>query len=95
MNTGFDREREVLDEDERDYVYGASSARCLALIPQRDRAQYLPVGEIQKGVDDFMDCSTRGGLNILETKFTFLVRTGKLSDSQLEWLYDNGYIVFD
>lgn len=91
MNTGFDKEREKLDEDERDYVFGANSPKCIALIPQRDRAEYLPVGEVQKGVDDFMDCATRGPHNIIETKFTWLVKNEVISKEKIQWLKDNKY----
>lgn len=95
MNRGFHYEREIAEQSETDWVFGAASPLCIALIPELDRVKYLPKGEVQRGLEDFMDCAGRGPNNELEAKFTFLIRNGKLTDANLEWLYENGYIVLE
>lgn len=89
-NKGIDLVKEAKESSHEDWVFGAISPTCIALIPKEDRIKYLPKGELQFGKEDFMDCSTRGALNILETKFNYLLKIGKLRDEQ--WFKDNGYI---
>ncbi len=88
---GLNLDKERLEQDERDWVFGAESSKCLAIIPPETREFYLPKGEIQIGVSDFMDCATRGPLNIMESKFNFLFLNDKLSADNENWLVKNGY----
>jgi hypothetical protein len=90
INNGLDLEREKREQDGTEWTFGATSPICLAQIPAEERMNYLPKGEVQFGREDFMDCATRGLLNVLETKLNYLLRTGKLPQEQ--WFKDNGYI---
>jgi hypothetical protein len=92
MNTGLDLEKERLDSSEEDWVFGAVSMPCLAQIPEADRIKYLPKGEVQKGAEDTMDCATRGPINVLETKFNWMLKNGKISPQNEAWLRERGYI---
>lgn len=78
-----------------DWQFGAFSKPCLVSIPEEEREQYLPQGELQYGKEDFMSCSTITTLDVLETKFNYAIRNGIFSDENIEWLYNKGYIVFD
>jgi hypothetical protein len=90
MNRGLDLEKEQEDRQDEDWVFGAASQQCLAVVPPADREAHLPPGEVQRGRDDLMDCASRAPLNVLETKFNYLLKTGKLPHAI--WLRDNGYI---
>ena len=79
-NYGLDLSREVHDRSPKDWILGATSYACLAEIPLKERDRHLPDGEAQKGKEDFMDCVTRGYLNILETKFNFLAKNGLINE---------------
>jgi len=72
--SNFDLERERAEQNGTEFIFGALSEPCLAYIPESERETYLPQGELQKGIEDFMDCATRSPLNILETKFNWLIR---------------------
>ena len=89
---GLNLEKELQEQSEKDWEFGAASLKCLAEIPEEERENYLPKGEVQKGVEDMMDCATRGPLNILETKFNWLLRNKKLSFENEFWLKQNGYV---
>jgi len=91
-NTGLDLEKELKEKSEKDYVFGAFSLPDLSEIPEEERQDYLPEGEIQKGLEDFMDCASRGPLNILEAKFNYLINNNKLSNYSVRWLIENGYV---
>ena len=73
MNKGFSPKLEQEQQSDSDWVFGSLSLPCLASVPEDERESYLPKGELQKGVEDFMDCGTRAALNILECKFNFLL----------------------
>lgn len=89
---GFNPELEREHQKDTDWVFGAASQICIALIPQADRLRYLPAGEVQRGRDDFMDCATRGPTNILEAKFTYLYQNGLISLEDRAWLENKGYV---
>lgn len=91
-NYGLNLEKERADQSEQDWIFGAVSPKCIGEIPQIFRAKYLPVGEIQRGVEDTMDCASRAPVNIYAAKFTFLYRTKKLSPQNMKWLETNGYV---
>jgi hypothetical protein len=73
INNGLNLELERQHQSNEDWVFGSASPTCIALIPEMDREKYLPVGEVQNAGDEKMDCATRGPVNILEAKFTFLI----------------------
>src|SRR3990167_4810918 len=92
-NYGIDWEREIKERsDEEDEVYGAFSTPCIAIIPENEREQYLPVGERQNIGEEKMDCASRSPINTLETKFNYLYQNKKLRPENLKWLEDNGYV---
>mgnify|MGYP001580655741 FL=1 len=76
-NYGLNLSKEKAEQSDADWKFGSIQS-CLALIHEEERFDYLPKGELQKGVEDFMDCATRGPLNILETKFNWLIQNKKL-----------------
>ena len=93
-NRGLDLEKEKADRSPEDWVFGVGEelkgiAEDVALI------DYLPKGEIQRSdKEDMMDCASRGPNNLIETKLNYWLRSGNMSWDNIEWLYDNGYIVF-
>jgi len=54
--------------------------------------KYFPLGEIQRGVQDFMDCVTRGHNNEIEKQLNYIVDLGMFSDELVDWLTEKGYI---
>src|SRR5438105_12038879 len=92
-NYGFNPALEKAHQSDIDWVFGAESLPCIALIPEADRQKYLPDGELQNLGDEKMDCATRGPTNIYEAKFTYLYQTGKLQAENKKWFENNGYIV--
>lgn len=92
-NHGLNWDLELSQRTEKDWVFGATSPVCMAeKIPQEERELYLPKGEVQQGVEDTMDCATRGPINMYETKFNYLYRTGKLDEGSIKFLHNSGYI---
>lgn len=94
MNYGLDLEREAKEQTSEDWIFGASllENECEFGVPMDKREAYLPTGELQRGAEDFMDCVTRGYMNILETKFTFAYQNGLLTLSNKKWLEEMGYV---
>lgn len=91
-NYGLNLQLEEAHRSEEDYVFGSFSPICIATIPREERRSYLPIGEVQRGRDDMMDCATRGPINILEIKFNWLYRNNKISAANKQWLSDKGYV---
>ena len=91
-NYGINWEKEKSEQSEEDWKFGASSQPCIAEIPEYLRQDYLPKGECQNIGEEKMDCASRYGLNILESKFNWLLREGKISKENFKWLQDNQYI---
>jgi len=91
-NHGFSQELEIKHQKPSDYVFGAGKPLS-GLAESIPFKKYLPVGEIQRGKEDVMDCATRAPINILETKFTYLYQNRLLSPDNIKWLEDKGYIV--
>lgn len=92
MTYGLDLKREKEEVAETDWVFGSTSPWCLAMIAEDKREQYLPAGEKQRGKDDFMDCASRSPINILETKFNYLLNRSLMSKENRTWLAENGYV---
>lgn len=90
-NYGYNPELEKQQQSPEDWVFGGLSAKCIAIIKEEDREKYLPQGELQRGSEDLMDCASRGPINILETKFNYLVSNNKITPANKQWLIDNGY----
>ena len=92
QNHGFNIQKEIAEQSTQDWVFGVGE-QIRGLAENIDFIKYLPVGEVQKGVEDTMDCTTRSLVNILETKFTYLYHNKLLSKENLKWLEDKGYVV--
>ena len=93
FHTGFNLAIERAAQDGTEYQVGAGEIPCIAEVPLADRQTCLPLGEEQFGVEDFMDCATRGPVNGFEEKFTYLLWNKKLTPDNENWLLTNGYIV--
>lgn len=91
-NYGVNLELEKQHQKDTVWIFGADSDSCDAQIPENERTSCLPLGEIQRGREDFMDCATRSPLNILETKLNFLLKSNKLPAEHRNFLDSNGYI---
>ena len=84
----------ILDNrtDERDLFFGANE-RVNHKYTVSDWLPYYSVGELQHGTYfDTMSCVTFATLNILEAKFNYLLDENILSDDNLKWLNEKGYI---
>lgn len=92
MNHGLDIAREMHDRSHKDWLFGAASTPCRAKIPRSLRAHFLPEGESQHGKEDMMDCASRGPLNILEMKYTYLLQNSLLSVENEKFLRFHGYV---
>lgn len=92
-NHGLNIEKEIAEQSPQDWVRGVTPhITCLTDIAEVDREDYLPPGEVQSALEDMQDCASRGPLNILEAKFTWLYRNNKLAPESAKWLEDNGYV---
>lgn len=56
-------------------------------------AKYYPIGEIQKGYEDYMDCVARGFINEIEKQLNYLYLEEILSNPTISWLNDKGYFI--
>lgn len=91
-NNGLNLELEKLHRSQEDWVFGALSKDCIADIPESDRDLYLPEGERQNIGEEKMDCATRGPINILETKFSWLYANHLIKEENRKWLRERGYV---
>jgi hypothetical protein len=92
-NYGLNWELEKQQQSVEDWVFGAKPLICIAEnIPPLEREECLPKGECQNIGDEKMDCATRGPLNLLETKFNWLIKNKKISAENIKFFQDNGYI---
>lgn len=91
-NYGIDLKREDQELTHDEWVFGASSPDCIYAVPLSEREKFLPTGELQNIGDEKMDCVSRGYHNVLETKFTYALQTGKIKPENAQWLKDNGYV---
>jgi len=93
MNYGLNLQKENVESSYKDWKMGAMSKRCLAEIPIQSRKNFLPYGEVQRGREDFMACASIAPINLLETKFNWLIQNNKISTEDIGWLQRKGYIV--
>lgn len=92
-NTGLNIALEQQHQSETDYLFSAESPVCMATIPVGERLKYLPIGQIQRGREDWQSCASIGLVENIETKLTYLVRNNLLHQSTIKWLKDVGFIV--
>lgn len=76
--------------DEKDWIFGADNGIIKKKIP--NLAPYLPSTESQrfKNFDPWW-CIIASDLNIIETKFNYIIANGLMSDENLVWLTENEY----
>ncbi len=89
---GFNINLEREHSSEKDWFRGIFPIPCLTDIAPEDREKYLPIGEDQNFGSEKSDCITRAFLNVLETKFTWLLQNKKFTEDNEQWLRDNGYV---
>lgn len=90
-NHGLNLELEALHRSDTDWVFGAASLPSIVAIPPAERSNWLPVGEVQKGAEDTMDCASRGPTNVLEAIFTYHY-THAMKPENKAWLLEQGYV---
>jgi hypothetical protein len=91
-NHGLNLEKEIQDQRDTDWIFGVS-APISGLAEGIKFKKYLPIGEVQRGKEDTMDCATRGPINLLEDKFTYLYQVGIFKGYIRNWLEAKGYVV--
>lgn len=89
---GLDIKRELLEQSDKDYVFGSRRLPSLVNIPVGQRKKYLPRGENQNKGADKMSCASHSPCNAWEIGFNYLLIENKLSFNNFKWLDDNGYI---
>ena len=92
MNKGMNWKKELAEQSSEDWLLGGTGLACIAEIPEEERELYLPKGELQNIGEEKMDCASRAPLNVLETKFNWLIKNKKLSFENEFWLKTNDYI---
>lgn len=63
-----------------------------------DWTGYMPPGEWQQDTRTFFDsqaCMTFSALNSIEAQLAFMIKMNTISDANIKWLKDNGYIAAD
>lgn len=91
MNRGLNLQLEQEHQDGTEWQFGALSEPGIVSIPLSEREEFLPIGETQRGVEDFQDCATRAPTNKLEALFTYHYHN-KMQPENRKWLEDNGYV---
>lgn len=89
---GFNPKLEEAHQSDTDWFKGTDSDVGLVYIPESERGDYLPIGEVQGVAQDTSDCATRSPANGYEIQFTYLYRNDKLKPENKKWLDDNGYV---
>ena len=90
-NYGFLPELEKAHRSEKDWIFGAKDEVLSGIAEGINFEEYFPKGEVQRGIEDFMDCATRGPMNILETKLTYAIKKNIFSPETIQWLRNKGY----
>lgn len=54
--------------------------------------KYLPIGQIQRGREDWMNCATNAPCNLYETHFNYALDQNLISPAGVKWLKQKGYI---
>jgi hypothetical protein len=90
----FDPHKERAEQDGSEWIFGAVETD-LGFVPMDIRVQYLPDGVPQYNlVMDTSGCASRGPLNILETKLTYLYQT-TMHPALKAWFKEKGYVEND
>ena len=91
-NYGIDMKKEQREISDKDWesILGAKKRRCLT--EGKNLQPHLPKGEVQRGSEDMMDCASREPANDQETKWTCATKEKLISNGNIRWLDENGYI---
>jgi len=92
-NRGIDLVKERLDQRGDEWQFGAASQPGIAVIPQAERENYLPIGENQFGAEDFMDCATRAPVQKIDMDLDYLYDNNLLTQENKNFFDENGYRV--
>lgn len=88
----FNLLKEIADQSDKDWKFGASSQPGIVSIPLAERENWLPAGELQYDSQaDFTDCASRSPVNHYEALFTYHYQHDMLPANK-QWLQDNGYV---
>jgi hypothetical protein len=94
-NTGLDLEKEKAELKGDEWVFGALSPKCIFSVPEDEREDYLPVGELQNIGEEKSGCVTRAYNNKLEDKFTYADKKNIMPPELKKWGRDNRYATED
>lgn len=89
---GLNLEKERLEQNGTEWQFSAAAPASIAIIPTQQRSNYLPAGELQFGLEDFMDCATRSPHNDLEAQFTYACDRKLFLPENIAWLIEKGYL---
>ena len=86
---GLNLEKEKLEQSEKDWKFGALSQPSIINVPMAERINYLPIGEVQRGKEDFTDCATEAPCHLLEVDFNYGYKNKLFKPENMKWLEDN------
>lgn len=93
MNQNFNLGKELADQSEKDWKFGATSPASIVDIPVDQREAYLPAGETQfDQFVDFTDCASRSPVNHYEALFSYHYAHDMKPENK-KWLEDQGYVL--
>ena len=94
MQTNVPRGNIKKPRDSKDFVKGISSPiPYVVRVESGDWSTYLPLYEGQKYKFDCNGCSKFSGAHSIETQLNMLMKTGRLPQTHIDFLNNNGYIV--
>lgn len=88
----FDEARERQEQKGDEWKLGAAQV-SLFTVPLSQRKAYQPIGEVQRGAEDTMDCASRDKVNDCETQLNYAYRNNLLIPDTKRFLDENGYVV--
>lgn len=54
--------------------------------------KWLPIGQVQRGIRDWMNCATNAPVNEYENQFNYALEKDLLSEDFVKWIIEIGYI---
>lgn len=92
--TGLNLEKELRDQSLTDHTIklaGFTSKKNIFEIPENEREEYLPEGEVQRGAEDTQSCASVTPVELLETDSNFFMVDNRISPGNRQRLIDRGY----
>jgi len=90
-NTGL-----ILEKGIKDYIFLGSNSKIdnKIILEDGDWTNYKPMNEKQfNNLFDTWNCVAFSACNTIETFFKYLIDNNKISNNNLVWLKDNGYLI--